>query len=130
MIITLLAIIPFALATPSFGFRGEKQTFGAKGAYAVYFEGDVDRAEVKAVADLLIEREYFSDDVSGEVQLVKRAGVYTLSLPYGREVWEKSDLLATLRQVRDELEKNILHGKVTLVLVDEDFRKTYRKELL
>jgi len=129
LIVTLGVVILFALATPPLGFHGEKQTFGPGKVYDVYYEGGVSNAEVKALADYLIHAEFFSGNNHRAVHLAKRDGEYTLSLPIQRQYWDKSDLLIYLKGVRTDMEGSILKGKLTLVLVDEDFKKTYRKKL-
>jgi hypothetical protein len=129
LVVTLCTIAPFALAVPPFGFHGDKESFGPDGAYRVYYQGGVSKAELEKLADYLTESGYFNDGHDLAVQVVKQNNDYTLSLPIDRRQWDRPELLDDLRNARSEIEQLVLTGKLTLILVDEDLRKTYRKEL-
>jgi hypothetical protein len=129
LVVTIGGVIPFALAVPPFGFHGEKQIFGPKGAYEVYYDGGVTQTETKALADYLMGCEYFSGEERHAVQVVKNGSGYTLSLAIDRQHWDKPELLASLKNAGAEIQQSALRGNLKLILVDEDFAKTYRKEL-
>lgn len=129
LIVTIGAVIPFALAMPPLGFHGEKHTYGPKGVYEIYSAGEVSPEEIKTLADYLIRCEYFNGEDLHLAQVVKSGNAYTLELPFDREHWDKPDLLAFLKNIKAEIEQSVLKGKLTLIIVDEDYSKKYRKEI-
>lgn len=129
LVVTLGAIIPFALAMPPLGFHGEKHTFGPKGAYEIYAAGEVSPEKIKALADYLIRCEYFNGEDLHLAQVVKDNNAYTLELPFDREHWDKPDFLKFIKTIKMEIEQTVLMGKLTLLIVDEDYSKKYRKEI-
>lgn len=125
--ITLGMLVPFVLKSSPI-FHGEKQTFGPKGAYAVYSEGDVGQGDAKALADYLIAAGYFSGDAEQAVQVSKKDGIYTLSIPIAREHWNDEDVVYHLDQLKIDMAQSVLQGKVKIIVVAVVSNKVVSKE--
>jgi len=129
VVVTLGMIVPFALASPPLGFHGEKLAFGPHGAYEIYFAKGVDEPRREAVEKYLEHTGYFEGGNERPAQVDQQRGAYIVSLAIVRENWDKPDLLQYLGTVRADLEQFVLKGKVSLLLVDQDFARTYRKAI-
>jgi hypothetical protein len=127
--VSLGVVVPFALAEPPFGFGGERATYGPEGMHDIYVVGDIDRSSVDELFETLDDWGFVSSDFGAAFQIKRIDEQYELAIPILRTYWDDAELLAELARLRDALGASVFHATVTILLVDEDFKGTHRKEL-
>jgi len=128
LVLTLLAFIPPSLLIPPFGFSGQRLQFGQDGSHVVYCDEKIPPEAAGKVAQFFLSEGYFEAGSPGVVELKLKGERCVVSMPVFRTYWTDSETLGWLAGVRIEIE-GFVDRETHIILVDEDLRRTYRKEL-
>jgi hypothetical protein len=111
-----LIIMALAIALTACNDYGKKLTF-KKGE--VYFKGDITEKEAQKLGDYLLGQEYFDDQTTKSVQLIKKDGNYVC-----RFVVDKNKVTTAIEEgfklLKEMISVNVFEKKKTIIeLCDE-----------
>lgn len=115
MVIALL-FIPFI---PPFDFEEDIYTEGLLGN-EIYYSENIDADTLRELGDFLTEAGYFTADYAASIQVIKNQSGYAITLPCARDYRDDAETIATAKELGQVLSVEILHGPVSISLIDED----------
>jgi hypothetical protein len=127
--LTLGAIFPFAMMLPPFDFGGERVRFGPDGMHTVYVRGEIAPSTVETLFNTLDEEGWVPEDFGGSFQIERTEEGYELTIPILRQWWTDIDFLAEVAALRAQLIQTTFRLPLTIILIDEDLKRTYRKRV-
>lgn len=126
LLINIVIIVGMGFISPM--FPGQKVTYGTI-EHEIYFdEGDISITQLDDLAKTLYEYEYFSDDIQQSVRIEKADMQYSLIMPLDRSVWNNTEILSALRNLKSDLSSR-LGSNTEIILEYYTLSDTHRKKV-